>query len=406
MMKKCGLIIFLAMYIANTFAQDTCKFMSYNVLNFDNSGNNKESYLRTVIGSVHPDILVVQELIDVTGANRLRDSVILKIDTNYAMGTFLNSYDTDNGIFYNKAKFIFISNTPIKTDIRDINEFKLKHKGSEIEFYIYSVHLKASSGSSNEVLRKLEVDSLRKVTALLPDSAYYIVSGDFNIYDSNEDPYIALLDSSTNGFFVDPLDGVLTTTWNNSSNAIYHTQSTRTRAFGGGSTGGMDDRFDMMLFSKAIHASGGMEYLTGSLTAIGNDGAHYNDSINSLPNAAVSVEVANALHYSSDHIPISEQFIFPVAFIDTMQNAVAVIAKEPLLIFPNPVFSQFTIKGITSPTLFYITNVNGEIVKSFESGNAKSIEVDITELEDGIYFIISDSKYNITHNKIFKISQW
>jgi hypothetical protein len=36
----------------------------------------------------------------------------------------------------------------------------------------------------------------------------------------------------------------------------------------------------------------------------GNDGNHYNDSINRPPNNVVSQLVANALHYSSDHIPI------------------------------------------------------------------------------------------------------
>ena len=143
------------------WAQDTCTFMSYNVLNFDNTGNNKENFLLTVIESVHPDILVVQELIELSGANRLFDSVISKIDTNYAMGTFINSYDTDNGIFYRKDKFDFISNTPVKTALRDINQFKLIHKSSDEIFYIYSLHLKASSGGENEVLRAGEVDSSR-----------------------------------------------------------------------------------------------------------------------------------------------------------------------------------------------------------------------------------------------------
>jgi hypothetical protein len=36
----------------------------------------------------------------------------------------------------------------------------------------------------------------------------------------------------------------------------------------------------------------------------GNDGNHYNDSINKPPNTVVSQQVADAIHYASDHIPV------------------------------------------------------------------------------------------------------
>ena len=54
-----------------------------------------------------------------------------------------------------------------------------------------------------------------------------------------------LLINHASGYFIDPLN-FTGTVWNNSSNAQYHTQSTRTRAFGDGATGGLDDRFDMI----------------------------------------------------------------------------------------------------------------------------------------------------------------
>jgi len=378
--------MFMCISCSALWAQDTCTFMSYNVLNFDNTGNNKENFLITVIESIHPDILVVQELIELSGANRLLDSVILKIDTNYAMGTFINSYDTDNGIYYRKDKFDFISNTPIKTELRDINQFKLIHKSSDEIFYIYSLHLKASSGGENEILRAQEVDSLRKATGLLPDSANFIISGDFNIYGEYEDAYFALLDSSTNGFVVDPLQDVLTSTWNNSINAPYHTQSPRVRSFGGGATGGMDDRFDMMLYSKGINASGGMECLVGSLKAIGNDGNHFNDSINSLPNTSVTVDVANALHYSSDHIPITQQFIFPKGEKDTVTIAINNYVSDQFKIFPNPAKNIFTISGIKTPTLFFITDIQGKLVNPIIYLSQNNTLIDISDCKTECIF--------------------
>src|SRR5690606_6406171 len=88
------------------------------------------------------------------------------------------------------------------------------------------------------------------------------------------------------------------------------TQSTRTRQFGGGASGGLDDRFDMILMSQTVMEEGGVFFLPGSYFAFGNDGNHYNDSINKMPNTAVTQQIANALHYASDHLPVIAAFSF------------------------------------------------------------------------------------------------
>jgi len=99
-------------------------------------------------------------------------------------------------------------------------------------------------------------------------------------------------------------------TWNQSQYAQYHTQSPRTRQFGGGATGGMDDRFDMILLSQAVFEAGDISYVPNSYTAYGNDGLHFNDSINRPPNNAVGQTIADAIHYASDHIPVFASFTF------------------------------------------------------------------------------------------------
>jgi hypothetical protein len=110
------------------------------------------------------------------------------------------------------------------------------------------------------------------------------------------------------GYFIDPLS--LSGTFNQSSFAQYHTQSPRTRSFGGGATGGMDDRFDMILISQSISDVNNITYINGSTVAYGNDGNHYNDSINKPPNTAVGQQIADALHYASDHLPVLATFSF------------------------------------------------------------------------------------------------
>jgi hypothetical protein len=202
----------------------------------------------------------------------------------------------------------FISNTPIKTAARDINEFRIKSNLTGDTLIIYAAHLKSDTGSVNEQKRAAEIDSLRKVTNKLHSKANFIVLGDFNIYKSTEPAYQKLINQSSSGYFIDYLN--LTGTWNSYSYRAHHTQSTRIRSFGNGSTGGLDDRFDMILMFQEVMNSGGITFIPGSYTPYGNDGNHYNDSINQLPNNAVGQTIANALHYASDHLPIFASFNF------------------------------------------------------------------------------------------------
>src|SRR6185436_6910491 len=140
------------------------------------------------------DILVTQENSSINSVPLFLDGIMNANGTNaYNAGTFINGYDSDNGIFYRSSDFHFISNTPIHTDLRDINEFRLVHLATSDTFCIYSCHLKASSGPPNEAQRALEADSLRAVTNALPAGSDFIVCGDFNFYSSYESAYLNLL---------------------------------------------------------------------------------------------------------------------------------------------------------------------------------------------------------------------
>jgi endonuclease/exonuclease/phosphatase family metal-dependent hydrolase len=185
----------------------------------------RNPYFRTVISSINPDILVVQEITSQAGVNGFLNGVMNYNGNVYSTGLFIDGPDSDNGIYYKTALFIFLSNTPIHTDLRDINEFKLVHISTHDTLRIYSVHLKASEGSANELSRATEVDSLRKVTNALPSNSYFIVCGDFNIYGSSESAYQKLLQvtSGNDGNFNDPL--AMTGIWNNSIYSLYHTQA-------------------------------------------------------------------------------------------------------------------------------------------------------------------------------------
>ena len=313
-MKSIIKIFLIPLFIVNIIiAQTQHTIMTYNILNYPfTDTTSRNPYFRTIFENIQPDILVVQEIVSQVSVDSFLSKILNRSASGYASGTFINGNDLDRALFYKSNLFTFISNTPIHTTLRDINEFRLRHNASGDTLIIFAVHLKANVEDS--LARAAEVDSLRKRTNSLPSNSNFIVLGDFNIYSSNELAYKKLKNQSLPGYFIDPLN--LTGIWNNGSYALYHTQSTRTRSFGDGATGGLDDRFDMILMSPAIMNSGEISFVPGTYFAYGNDGNHFNDSINRLPNTAVGQVVANALHYATDHLPVVASFSFDSPYLE------------------------------------------------------------------------------------------
>lgn len=317
MQRKIGIAIFLVLIYFQSFAQVyNVKVMSWNLLNypdttFPNDTGIRNPYFRDVMQYVFPQIVVTVENTSINSVNSFLNNVLNANGLNqFSAGTFIDGYDTDNAIYFRNSFFQFISNTVISTNLRNINEFKLLHISTGKIIRIYACHLKAGSTASDQAQRAAEVLALRAVTNALPTGTDFIVCGDFNTYSDTDACYLNLLqDNATDdGNFIDPIS--MTGTWSQPTYSLFHTQSTRQRSFGGGSTGGLDDRFDLILYSNAVAQTGGITYIPNSTTAVGNDGWHHNDSINQQPNPAVPVYVADALHYASDHLPVTAVFTF------------------------------------------------------------------------------------------------
>jgi exonuclease III len=292
--------------------------MSYNLLNYtDFNPDTRNENFKKVVSSVNPDILVVQEIKNESSVTQFLNFVLT---SKYKAGVFIPNqvaFELNNAIFYKDSLFNFISNFPIiipaepGTSERDISEFKLVHKFSKDTLIIYSAHLKSSSGTTNEQRRLKAVSKLREHTEKLSDKSNFIIVGDFNIYSTFEPAYNKLIDAATKNYFIDPISAV--GTYNNAAFASIHTQSTRENSFGGGAGGGLDDRFDFLMISQTVKDPGGIQFIEGTYTAYGNDGNHYNLSINFGTNAAVGKEIADALHFASDHLPVYADFSFEVS---------------------------------------------------------------------------------------------
>jgi endonuclease/exonuclease/phosphatase family metal-dependent hydrolase len=330
-----GIVIFLCtlrlLGAGPAFAADTLRVVTYNTLNYPGTSSSiRNPDFRKTFRRIDPDIAIVQEMTSQAGMNEFLAQVFNVIAPGrYVAVPFHDGPDTDNGLFYDSSRVGWVSASYIATALRDIAEYVVRVKSSGDTMRIYSLHLKASSGATNEEARRVEATILRNHLNGLPAGSLFIVVGDYNIYRSSEPAFVKLLgsESDNDGRCFDQLN--LVGTWNDAAFAPYHTQSPRVRAFDGGSTGGMDDRFDIILSSDAMRS----HLLTSSITAFGNDGNHFNDSINRLPNAAVPDSIANALHYASDHLPVHADIVFntlpatpPVAFTDSAGSITATSA--------------------------------------------------------------------------------
>ena len=145
-----------------------------------------------------------------------------------------------------------------------------------IDLYVYSSHLKASTGSANQADRLFGIEEVLENAAELPEGSRIIYAGDYNIYTNSEPAYEALVASSPVGA-IDPYGNG---SWSGASNAHKHTQSPRASAGGGLIGGSLDDRFDFQVFTAVLGDGMGVDYMTGSLRAFGNDGNHYDVAIN------------------------------------------------------------------------------------------------------------------------------
>jgi len=392
----------------------TIRLVSWNLLNWPNGSDlvNDTStrcpYFRTVMNELQPALLVTSENQSTTSVPWFLQQVLNANGNRYRQGVYIQGVDSNNGIFYLDSLFSFVQNRPIRTALRDISEFTMVYKPTNDTFRVYAVHLKASSGTTNEQLRAAEVDSLRKVTNALPAGSDFMVCGDFNIYGDYEAAYTRLLrdNSGDDGNFVDPIG--ITGIWNNPSYSAYHTQSTRSTQVGGGASGGLDDRFDMILYSSAVARPGGLMYVPGSCQPFGNDGNHFSRSINFGTNSAVSPAVANALYFGSDHLPVSALFEF-----GTNPGIEETSPERFLTIYPNPVDGPLFVRSSFSRPVDFrwrITSVDGRSVRSSDTtillqpGETRELHSVAEGLSEGLYLFSAefDNKLIIKYLSVFR----
>ena len=284
------------------------KVATYNLLNFSQDCS-RIPYFRTVMDSLDVDIVIVQEMDGQFGVNDFQNDVLnYNRPGTYAQAPFTQGPNSGTALFYKVATIDYLSNQTIYTSIRWTREFTLRPDGyaaSDAEFKVVSTHLKAGSTPADIADRTDMCNTIRDHMNGYPSGTHFIFGGDFNMYASTEAGYQRLTGSEADndGRCKDPANqpGY----WHDSYTFRHiHSQSPRETAFGGGASGGLDDRYDILLVSYPMDDGEGLSYVDGSYDVYGNDGFRLNGDVNDPTNQEVSAGVADALYQASDHIPV------------------------------------------------------------------------------------------------------
>ncbi len=413
-MLRIIILLVLCTQISAAFAQDTIRFMHYNLLNYrntttqcTNSTNNpetKEGHLETIVAHVQPDILTVNEM----GANWLNPNKLLTNSlnkngvTHYDQAEYANNSFSSltNMLFFNSDKLGLHSQVALSKDltgqemVRVIDVYKLFVKNGALKtgdttyMTVFVAHLKAGSGSSDKEQRAAMTAAAMEYLKNNHQSHSYFFAGDFNIQTHSEACYQTLTKNSATAIrFYDPKDAP--GSWNN--NSLYsnlHTQSTHDGDSRGGcfSTGGMDDRFDFILCGKEVmDGTYGVKYVDGTYTAFGQDSRRFNGNMQNPASNIIPSSVQTALYEMSDHLPV-------LMNVSVKDNSVGVedvkTSKSELVISylnDQTIQVHFPV-GVQLESAQLIDNA-GKVVAEMKVNGLASWTFSHSSMSAGVYFI-------------------
>lgn len=378
--------------------------MSYNILNFPSVEPGRIDTLKTIVSHVKPDIFMVCELRTAAGSdNILFNALNTGGVTSYAAANFVDGPDSDNCLYYNSDKLVLVEQNEISTALRDINEYVLYHKatdlasaGDTVFFYIYVCHLKASSGFEAE--RNAEATEMKNYIASRTHRENVMIGGDFNLYGSSTEP---AWNTILNGAGVTIKDPIVTPgEWhNNAGFAPVHTQSTRIDNLpDGGSTGGMDDRFDFIFISPDLQSFGnGAKYVSGSYKAVGQDALHFNKALIDAPtNTSEPWNIITALYHMSDHLPVYMEIEVATenVGVDHFENDNFFYYNKTDQTIRFKTTSDFQLN--TSAGIF---DFGGKEVRRFDEVRSE-MSLDVSDLDSGLYvFKTADDRFSLKFSR-------
>ncbi|MCX8113213.1 MAG: hypothetical protein N3E49_08505 [Bacteroidia bacterium] len=313
-------------FVGVLLAQDTIRVMTYNLLTYGTTPGYcntacKDAQLRVILSFVKPDLIGVNEIGPSPALlRRILDSVLNVGGVTYWRSSVYANTPNSNivsALFYDSRRFEWVGQELITTQggLRDIWAYHLYYREPNLTtdtlFLVAIVsHLKAGNTPSDQQTRAQAAAAIKQYIENLPlnRQRFVVEMGDHNLYGSSEPAYQTLTQVLMDPGPAGPWSG-------NSTYAFFHTQSTRTSSLAdGGVGGGLNDRFDFILFSpECTTSTARARYIPGTHRVIGQDGQRFNQSINSTPlPAGYPSGVINALYVMSDHLPVVADFALSV----------------------------------------------------------------------------------------------
>ncbi len=407
-----GLILLTLMY-----AQDTLTIEAYNLTNYGNytsycteDNNNmstKTDYIKTIVSYTKPDIFgAVETKPDADVQDYLlNNAFILNGFPRYKRSETVGSYLMPQ-LYYDGSKviekgLIGVDAYPRPIVIHELyfNTRSLKD-GDTTWLYLALAHLKAGNTSDDSTDRAQAIKNfMSKIESL--GLKNYIIMGDFNVYTSAEGAYQGLTNPSNSTYkFSDP--GPAGNWHENSDYAAYHTQSTNYSSNGCLSGGGLDDRFDFILYSSPLlDGSQGAKILPSTFKVVGNDGKHFNSSVDYNGNTSVPSAVLTALKNNSDHLPVTIKIVClnPLSSVNDITTA----EINDFQIINTAVQNELRIKINVNKLLknksltYKIINESGQTISTGRIGiNPNNIKytIPVSNLQQGFYIlqVISGNK--------------
>ena len=415
-MKRKTILFALFLLSFTAWSQDTLTIMQYNLLYYGNynsafaqcyeSTNNtqhKDECIRTILSYVKPDIFTVCEF----GATQTLQDDFMRHNlniygVNYWQSDKIINYANEaiiNHIFFDSRKLGLSKHVALRTHPRDTDIYELYLKthslayGDTVKLVCIVAHPKAGEDGAGS--RYAQMQTVMNYVSQNYDTENVLIMGDFNMYGASESAYQVLTrtHSNTNALFIDPLANLGGVgEWNNSYQfARFHTQSTRNEDVPCFSPGGLDDRFDFILMADEIKFSyKHLRYVPNSYKAIGNDGYHFNQSVNQGYNYAVTSELAQALHDCSDHLPVTMKLYTDVPGLGIDESETPTLEAS---VAPNPASGVAKVSffnpsaGVVQFELF---SLQGQLLKRHSEhfmNGAQQVELDLQDVPEGFYLL-------------------
>lgn len=427
-MKRIIILALTATSLVLSAQNERLSIVQYNLMWFRTSSppcthnqgaTARDGELETIFNYTNPDIFIVNELgANPSNASFINSNILNKNSNRYHHASFTtNGSSLSNMLFYDSSKVALYDQDFIDKDlsnnslVRGIDVYKMYYKDAKFSlgadtvfFTLITAHLKAGSTNTDALQRADATEALMDYLENHLNDENVMFCGDFNVKTNSEPAFQNLINHSSapGENFFDPVNQL--GAWGSNANyAAYHTQSTRSASNGCHSGGGLDDRFDFILISDGIKSgTNNIKYVPNSYTTIGQDGNHYNQSVNSATNSNVPSSIADALYDFSDHLPVRLE-------IDITKSDIG-LAEKPLeerFEFNNPIQEQLKLSfkiELSENVQIRIMNLTGRIVfeGNLEPGTTEKT-YNTEGLSKGIYLMSLRSKSGeIITKKIIK----